>query len=202
MHPRRTMMRSWVFRAAPVGLAVVLTGCATTYPLGPPKRGWPSWAEELISNLECGMAVADAQRLAGTELSRLGGNAVLGTHMVQRRFEPGSVVLVFEEGRLESCFITRPVPATTSLRTSPRRNLCTGESSFVLKMGPLFFSDGTKTYLDGRVLRRADGFHGALVAAGRHELRIEMPNRTVVHHLDLRPEKDNGILYFVSFRQA
>jgi len=189
-------MKHLFFSSAVGGLVVLATACATTYPLGPPPRGWPAWAEELTSRLECGMAVAEVQEIAGSELDRLGGPAVLGTHGVRHRAEPGSVLFVFEEGRLESFMMTKPVPRMTSLRTSPRRNLCTGEWMFLLKLGHLYFSDGTKSYLDGVLLKTEDQMHGVLVGAGEHELRIEMSHRTVLLPLDLRPEKDDGILYF------
>jgi len=66
---------------------------------------------------------------------------------------------------------------------------------FLLKMSSLYFSDGTRSYLDGRLLRREDHPDGVLVSAGEHELRVEVSRRTVTHRLNLRPEKDDGILY-------
>jgi hypothetical protein len=92
--------------------ALILAGCAH----GPNK-----WAEEIVAASQCGMSVAEAERLAGGELRAMSGRTPRGTHVA--RNGSSAVWFDFDDGRLVSV-----QPAWTSAMAKdddgPRKDLC------------------------------------------------------------------------------
>lgn len=75
-------------------------------------------------------------------------------------------------------------------RLSPRRNLCTGELSYQVRLDWTIDLEGAAVYLDGHEVQPDRG--KVEVSAGRHELRIEKAGyEPIVRHLDLGPD-DRG----------
>lgn len=136
---------------------------------------WPQWTEELISSLDCGMTVSEVRFLARQDLEPVTSVAfrgVYGTHTIDKGHV--SVWLHFDEGHLQA--VSRWRPQARKLKStyiSPKRNLCTGELSFFVRLFRPAALAAPTVYLDDQ---KVDGFPWARpyeVSAGGHELRVE-----------------------------
>ena len=163
-------------------LASSATGC----------RSWPTWARELSGKLECGMALEQVESLAaeqGLDLRSI-SDPWLGRFYVSKGY--ADLWLRFnQQDRLEWVTLSKMdgwrVMAT---RLSPRRNLCTGELTYQVRLDwTVELEDATVT-LDGQEVQPDAGM--ITTSAGEHEVRIEQAGyEPIVRHLDLGP-KDRG----------
>jgi hypothetical protein len=75
-------------------------------------------------------------------------------------------------------------------RQSPRRNLCTGELTYQVRLDWTVELEGATVSLDGQEVQPDGG--QITVSAGEHEVRIEKAGYDpIIRHLDLGPE-DRG----------
>lgn len=153
---------------------------------------WPRWARELAGKLECGMTLEEVQRLTSQEVQTLeaGAHPWLGRHYVSKRY--AHLWLRFnEQNRLEWATLSKMdgwrIMAT---RESPRRNLCTGELTYQVRLDWTVELEGAAVFLDGKLVQPEGG--KISVSAGEHEVRIEkIGYEPILRHLDLGPE-DRG----------
>ena len=171
------------FGAYFTGLALLSLGAC---PGG--SQAWPRWAQELGSELRCGMTLEEAQQLAGGHIEALeaGAHPWLGRYYV-RRGHTDLWLRFDEQAKLEWVTLSRVngwrIMAT---RESPRRNLCTGELTFQVRLDWTAELEGAKVYLDGREVQPEGG--KIEVSAGQHEVRIEKAGyQPIIRHLDLGP---------------
>jgi hypothetical protein len=79
-----------------------------------------------------------------------------------------------------------------SRRLSSRRDLCTGELSFVVRVNWTYEMEGADVHLDGRPVTAgdwADVRNLLIVSVGTHEIRFEKVGfQPVVKRLELTPE--------------
>lgn len=156
------------------------------------STAWPSWARELAAELKCGMSLEEVRKLADQKIQTLeaGAHPWLGRHYVRKRH--ADVWLRFnEQGRLEWVTLSKMdgwrVMAT---RRSPRRNLCTGELTYQVRLDWTVELQSAAVFLDGQEVQPEAG--KITVSAGQHEVRIEkIGYEPIVRHLDLAPE-DRG----------
>lgn len=135
------------------------------------------WVEDLRSQLRCGMSLSEVRELTEREVERVEpSNNTLpwrGSYLIGGNY--ADVWLDFEDDQLVSFLYTR-INGLTSMRRSPKANLCTGELAFqlyvVILTQELF---GAVVYLDGREVAVMDEVRQDIEAAGGvHELRIEL----------------------------
>lgn len=181
-------------RGGPMQGAVSLTLSAAGFALltivscaGGPVT-WPRWARELDSKLECGMTLDEAQRLSSRQLQTLeaGAHPWLGRHYV-RKGSTDFWLRFNDDNRLEWVTLSEMdgwrVMAT---RQSPRRNLCTGELTYQIRLDWTVQLEDARVYLDGEAVEPEGG--KITVSSGEHEVRIEkLGYEPIVRHLDLGP---------------
>lgn len=163
-------------------LASSATGCGA----------WPTWARELSGKLKCGMTLEEVSDLAAEQGFELKSplDPWLGQKNVRK--DHSALWLRFnEESHLEWVTLSKMdgwrIMAT---RLSPRRNLCTGELTYQVRLDWTVELEGAAVYLDGQEVQPEAG--KITVSAGQHEVRIEKPGyEPIVRHLDLGPE-DRG----------
>jgi hypothetical protein len=154
--------------------------------------GWPRWASDLAGQLRCGMSPQSIQSLTKARLTPLGSRGPFGTHSIHQGKE--TLWLLIGDKGLESILLSKPDGwKVMSTRLSPRRNLCTGQESFLLKIEWSQEFLGATVYLDGRKVDDKDWSGAYLeIPSGRHELRIEKSGLDpVVYSFDFGPE-DRG----------
>lgn len=153
-------------KGAIVALLLLLASCGSV-----------RWVEDLRSQLCCGMSLSDVREFTGREVERIEpSNNTLpwrGSYRVDGKY--ADVWLDFEDDRLVSVISGR-IDGLTSVRLSPKANLCTGELTFQLYV--LILTEkllGTVVYLDGQQVAVMDEIRQDIeVSAGVHELRIEL----------------------------
>lgn len=153
---------------------------------------WPRWARQLDSKLECGMTLDEIQRRSHREVQTLeaGPHPWLGRHYVSK----GSTdfwLRFNEQDRLEWVTLSEMdgwrVMAT---RQSPRRNLCTGELTYQVRLDWTVKLADARVSLDGEPVQPESG--KITVSAGEHEVRIEKAGyEPIVRRLDFGPN-DRG----------
>jgi hypothetical protein len=135
------------------------------------------WAKALISGLRCGMSVAEVQAKTTQEIygSSEGSALFSETHFVSNMPRDGvtEIFFTFKDDRLES-YMVGALEGYTSLRFSPKVNLCTEELTFFVRLNWTAPHRETDVYLDGSRIG-GEELRGNLVSvsAGDHELRIE-----------------------------
>jgi hypothetical protein len=140
------------------------------------------WVEKYVSQLRCGMSVAEAQALAGRQLKATNSKPDLGTHWVGGKWV--DLWLTFRENRLTHVISGR-IDGLTSVRLSPKRNLCSGELTFFLNLEWVVPLEGADVFLDGEVIEE-NASSGLIleVSAGDHELRVVKEEyKPIVKHL-------------------
>lgn len=160
--------------------------CAVT------PTSWPRWAQEFAEELECGMTIEEIQRLTAEEVQTLeaGAHPWLGRHYVREGY--AELWLRFnEQQRLEWVTLSEMdgwrIMAT---RQSPRRNLCTGELTYQVRLDWTVELEGAAVFLDGEEVQPEGG--KITVPAGEHEIRIEQSgHHPIVRRVDLGPQ-DRG----------
>lgn len=138
------------------------------------------------------MSLDEIQRLTPEEVQTLeaGAHPWLGRYYVSKGYS--ELWLRFDEQqRLEWVTLSKMdgwrIMAT---RQSPRRNLCTGELTYQVRLDWTVELEGTAVFLDGEEVEPEGGT--ITVSAGEHEVRIEKAGyEPIVRHLDLGPE-DRG----------
>lgn len=153
---------------------------------------WPTWARELSGKLECGMTFEEVASLAEEHGLELGSpsDPWLGQKNVPK--DHSALWLRFNaQDRLEWVTLSQMdgwrIMAT---RLSPRRNLCTGELTYQVRLDWTVELEGATVSLDGQEVQPDAGM--ITVSAGEHEVRIEKAGyESIVRHLDLGPE-DRG----------
>ena len=132
----------------------------------------PLWVENLISQLRCGLTLADVERMVDREIEEEDSlMARLGSHRIDGKW--ATVWLDFTAGELAAVASGR-IDGVASMRTSPKRNLCTGELTFLLQVGWVTDLRGATIFLDGQMVEEnAIGSFACQIPAGTHHLRLE-----------------------------
>lgn len=125
-----------------------------------------------MPRLQCGMSLSEVGALTGRELKSTSTQPWLGNYWIDGK--RSDVWLEFDEEGLVSA-ISGTVDGLTSVRLSPKKNLCTGELHFRLRVVLLSKELlGAEVYLDGQWLAQLEALQTDLeISAGQHELRIE-----------------------------
>lgn len=138
------------------------------------------------------MTLEEVQRLTSKEFQTLeaGAHPWLGRHYVSKGY--ADLWLRFnEQNRLEWVTLSKMdgwrIMAT---RESPRRNLCTGELTYQVRLDWTVELEGATVSLDGQEVQPDGG--QITVSAGEHEVRIEKAGyEPILRQLQLGPE-DRG----------
>lgn len=138
------------------------------------------------------MSLEQVQALTTSELVTLeaGSHPWLGRHYIRKGHADLWLRFNEQEG-LEWVTLSKMdgwrIMAT---RLSPRRNLCTGELSYQVRLDWTVDLEGASVVLDGNKVQPDAG--KVELSAGRHKLRIEKAGyEPIVLHLDLGPD-DRG----------
>lgn len=150
---------------APIFLSMAFS-CAST-------AGLPSWARGLVGQLRCGMSLQDVQSLTPMTLNSLGGERPwLGMHYFRRGGT--DLWLQFDDRHLQS-FVVARVNGLSTVRLSPKNNLCTGTLSYRLRIYLPEESAGACVFLDGvRVSCSKELLRDVEMPGGEHEIRIDV----------------------------
>lgn len=169
---------------------LLLTSC-----LSGPVR-WPGWATDLRSKLSCGMQIEQIRGLTDKEVGPVaGGHPWTGDYRLSHgRFE--LALMLDNSGGLESIALSQKRMMLPATRLSPRRNLCTGEVIFLLRIGWTVtlseFMESADVYLDGRRLESKTLDKSLFeVPEGKHDLLFFKDGVGLIRHLDLGPD-DRG----------
>jgi hypothetical protein len=127
------------------------------------------WVEQYVSYLRCGMSVTEAQTL-GRQIRATSSKQDLGTHRVDGKW--AYLWLTFREGQLVYV-ISGKADGLTSVRLSPKRNLCSGGLTFFLSIEWVVPLQGADVFLDGEVIEE-NASSGLIleISSGEHELRV------------------------------
>jgi hypothetical protein len=153
---------------------------------------WPEWAGYLADELKCGMSIRELETLADQKvIVEEGERPWLGKHRISR----GPVDLwlqVADNGGLQSVVLAQPDSFQT-MRLSPRRNLCTGELAFRLRILLPAELLGASAYLDGEMTATLDDLQEDLeLVIGQHQIKIKKDGYApVVRDLSFSPS-DRG----------
>lgn len=150
----------------------------------------PRWVERLEGRLACGMSLTDIRELTDAEIVEAA--RPWGTHFINRG-RSDLWLQVTEEGLQSIQVSTIDGWKIMSTRSSPQKNLCTGDLTFFLRINWTYELQGAQVYLDGRRVQAADWAGPLLrVPVGGHELRIEKDGyEPIVKALDFTSE-DRG----------
>lgn len=135
--------------------------------------GQTAGVENLITQLDCGMSLDEVRELTENEVKPTSTMPWLGSHRVDG--QRADVWLSFDDEGLVSVIHGR-TDGLTSVRLSPKKNLCTGELAFRLSL-LLLTRDlvGAAVHVDGRRVATMDEIRRDVeVAGGSHELKVEM----------------------------
>lgn len=138
------------------------------------------------------MTLEEIQGLTPEEVQTLqaGAHPWLGRHYVSKGYS--KLWLRFNERqRLEWVTLSKMdgwrIMAT---QQSPRRNLCTGELTYQVRLDWTVELEAAAVFLDGQPVQPEGGT--ITVSAGEHEVRIEKAGyEPIIRHLDLGPD-DRG----------
>lgn len=135
--------------------------------------GRAGWVEDLLPRLRCGMSLDQVRQLTDRAVEPTSTMPWLGSYRVDG--ERADVWLDFEDDRLVSV-ITGKIDGLSSVRLSPKENLCTGELAFRLNLVLLSRELlGAAVYLDGRQVASMDEIRQDIeVSDGVHDVRIEL----------------------------
>ncbi|HKZ19446.1 MAG TPA: PEGA domain-containing protein [Acidimicrobiia bacterium] len=170
---------------APVLLAVL-----SLLSVGQGGPHWPDWAKDLAAQLKCGMTLEDLDRLTEQPIEKRGFGEVLigqGRASLSLQLDPNDRVQTIR-------LIRRPDGwRLLATRSSPERNLCTGQLTFIIRIIRTVDLEGSEVYLDGLKVEESEMKGDLLrVPAGEHELRFEKKGyEPIVKRLILNPE-DRG----------
>lgn len=153
---------------------------------------WPLWAQQLAEKLECGMTLGEVQRLTREKVLTLeaGPHPWLGNRYIRKGH--ADLWLRFNEQQSLEWVTLSEMDGwrLMATRQSPRRNLCTGELTYQLRLDWMAELEGAAVFLDGEEVEPEGG--KIEVSAGQHEVRIAKPGyEAIVRHLDLGPQ-DRG----------
>ena len=134
--------------------------------------GTAGWVDDLLPRLRCGMALSEIRDLTAREIKPTRTQPWLGSYWIDGK--RSDVWLEFDEGGLVSA-ISGTIDGLTSVRLSPKKNLCTGELYFRLRIVLLTRELlGAEVYLDDRRLGQLEDIQTDFeLSAGAHELRIQ-----------------------------
>lgn len=146
--------------------------------------------EDLVRQLECGMSIMEVENVAGRRVETTNSKPDLGTHLL--RGKSSSAWLTFRDDHLQSV-ITGRIDGLTSVRLSPKKNICTGELVFFLSIEWVETLQGSDIFWDGEVVEKGASSGLILeVSSGNHELRIVTEGyEPIVKQIHLGPQ-DSG----------
>lgn len=162
---------------------VLLFSCTAT-------NRWPGWASNLAGQLECGMSLEQIQAKSNRRIIEAG--RPWGTHFINKGHT--DLWLDLSQDRLEAIQLIRIDGwRFMSTRSSPRKNLCTHQLSFFLRITWSSALYGATLYLDDRQLEPSERDGTLLqVSSGSHEIRIEKAGyEPIIRRFELGPE-DRG----------
>ncbi len=117
------------------------------------------------------MTVAEVNAIAGQEVSSLGARDRLGTHYLRRG--GADLWFDFKDGALRAVLLSKVV-ALKRVTLSPRRDLCTGTTSFLIRLLLPTSLEGASVFVDGKLLTVTDRLQIDIeLPAGRHEIRLK-----------------------------
>ncbi len=155
-------VRPWALLALALGVSV---SCTSFFGL---KRD-PRWVETLLSQLRCGLTLAEIQSLTDREIEESGLDH-LGSHGIYGKM--ADIWLDFQDDQLVSVTSGR-VDGIASVRISPKKNICTGDLTFFVQLGWVVPLQGSTVFLDGqKVAEEASAGLMLQVSAGEHEIRV------------------------------
>ena len=172
---------------------LLLVACAAT-------NRWPSWAERLAQQLDCGMDLRAVETLTGRKVIPWTTLGRLQTAFISRG--SSDLVLYFDDEGLAAVAVSKvDTPRVMSTRLTPLKHLCTGELLFLLRLTWTEELKPASIYLDGEEVEEHDWLGPFLgISAGRHELRLEAEGyEPIVKHLELGPsDRGNPQLLFTA----
>jgi len=146
--------------------------------------GLPAQDNALLQHLRCGMSIAEVQMLTDRPLRRTETQQRLGAYKIHT--SRSDMWLDFREGHLVAVTEGR-MSGLTSLRLSPKKNLCTGNLTFFISLEWEVPLQGSDVFLDGSKIQK--GASSGLifeVSAGEHKLEVIKENyEPVVRYLHL-----------------
>lgn len=131
------------------------------------------WIEDFLPKLRCGMSLGEVRQLTEREVQTTNTMPWLGSYRVDGK--RADVWLDFDDGGLVTAISGR-IDGLTSVRLSPKENLCTGDLAFRINL-VLLSRDliGAVVYLDGQEVAVMDEVRQDVeVPSGVHALRIEL----------------------------
>jgi hypothetical protein len=136
------------------------------------------------------MRIQEIRNLTDNELEpAAGGHPWTGNYGVRSgRFE--LALMLANNGGLESIVLSQDRMMLPATRFSPRRNLCTGEVTYLLRITWSYALLGAEVYLDGREIDPRAWVRPQLleVSGGFHELRfVKEGHEPVVRTFNLEP---------------
>lgn len=145
--------------------------------------GWPLWTDQIVEKLACSLSPAEVIQLSERELIADHSMTELGTHVIRgRRVD---IWLRFEDGQLRSYLRTR-VQGLMGVRLSPRKNLCTGELSFLLRLSRPYGLEGARVFVNGEEVEEFPWGAPHEIPGGTVEIRVEHTDyKPVIKCLDL-----------------
>jgi hypothetical protein len=141
----------------------------------------------LFRRLRCGMSIPEIEKATGHQVKGTESQQRLGSHKIHT--DRSEVWLEFSEGGLVSVTEGRK-SGFTSLRLSPKRNLCTGGLTFYISLEWEYPLQGSDVLLDGSLVE-SNAASGLIfeAASGKHRLEIVKKGyRPVVRDLNLGAE--------------
>lgn len=185
---RPAMRRKAVLPVLPLLLASCLSGAVR----------WPRWASDLSTRLECGMKIDEIKGLTDKEIRPFGSGAHPWVGDYRVHGGRSDLSLMFDESeRLQSIALSQVDGwRIMSVRLSPRRDLCSGQLSFLLRYqrtaAVAQALDGADVFLDGLKLD-PDAWRATFleVPVGVHELLFVKNGLGISKRVDLKPD-DRG----------
>jgi hypothetical protein len=160
------------------------------------NEGWPKWASSLTTELKCGMSLDELNALTDQAvIVEEGARPWLGKHRINERHT--DLWLQFgENGGLRSIILAQPDSFKT-MRLSPRINLCSGESTFRLRIRLPEELLGAQAYVDGERAATLESLQEDLeLPSGNHQVTIKKEGYeplTRNFHLGLRDRGDQRL---------
>lgn len=184
-------MKSHLVARSVLLLVLLLVACAAT-------NRWPSWADRLAQQLDCGMDLRTIEGLASREVVPWTTLGRLRTAFISKGNT--DLVLYLDDKGLAAIAVSKvDTPRVMSTRLTPLKCLCTGELMFLLRLTWTEELEHASIYLDGQNVAEEDWLGPYLgISAGRHELRLEKEGyEPIVKQLDFGPfDQGNPQLLF------
>jgi len=153
---------------------------------------WPPWAEDLSRKLHCGMSLQEIEDIAKARIIEVGEGYPWGTHFISRGRSdlwldlPGDQLKALQISKVDGWRVM-------ATRESPRRNLCSGQITFFLRILWTYDLSEADLFLDGEKVEPSSRKNELIeVTAGEHQLRIKKEGyASIIINLQL-DESDDG----------